>query len=392
MSTAKLLNSTTENGKKFFLQFGGQGSPYLKEVSKLYKEEPLLKEFFEVAFATLNKIENEVGKSDILISEGLDLKSWIENPDSAPSDDYQIRGSVSVAMIFITQAANYHLMTLKGFPVDKLTAATAGVTGHSQGIIGGALAAVAKDGKDFYKTFADFLSFTFYLGYRAQEKYPIFEVEKAVIDGNAEIGDKNPSPMVAVIGYSKEELEARVDAANKDLSLSGQDKLSISLYNTPDSMIISAKPSSLLAFRKKYKSEMDERKAKFVYLRTTAPFHCPFMEGTWEKFEVDLKTKVHFPYTVADLKLPLHSIFDGRQIGASENLAEVLFKEIVIKALHWDKAVGALFTNASIATVIDCGPSVVTSKLTGGQLTSKNLTTQVLCLSNNKDLKVIFEA
>ena len=392
MSTAKLLNSTTENGKKFFLQFGGQGSPYLKEVSKLYKEEPLLKEFFEVAFATLNKIENEVGKSDILISEGLDLKSWIENPDSAPSDDYQIRGSVSVAMIFITQAANYHLMTLKGFPVDKLTAATAGVTGHSQGIIGGALAAVAKDGKDFYKTFADFLSFTFYLGYRAQEKYPILEVEKAVLDGNAEIGDKNPSPMVAVIGYSKEELEARVDAANKDLSLSGQDKLSISLYNTPDSMIISAKPSSLLAFRKKYKSEMDERKAKFVYLRTTAPFHCPFMEGTWEKFEVDLKTKVHFPYTVADLKLPLHSIFDGRQIGASENLAEVLFKEIVIKALHWDKAVGALFTNASIATVIDCGPSVVTSKLTGGQLTSKNLTTQVLCLSNNKDLKVIFEA
>ena len=295
-------------------------------------------------------------------------------------------------MIFITQAANYHLMTLKGFPVDKLTAATAGVTGHSQGIIGGALAALAKDGKDFYKTFADFLSFTFYLGYRAQEKYPIFEVEKAVIDGNAEIGDKNPSPMVAVIGYSKEELEARVDAANKDLSLSGQDKLSISLYNTPDSMIISAKPSSLLAFRKKYKSEMDERKAKFVYLRTTAPFHCPFMEGTWEKFEVDLKTKVHFPYTVADLKLPLHSIYDGRQIGSSENLAEVLFKEIVIKALHWDKAVGALFTNASIATVIDCGPSVVTSKLTGGQLTSKNLTTQVLCLSNNKDLKVIFEA
>lgn len=392
MSIAKLLNDTTANGKKFFLQFGGQGSPYLKEVSKLYKEEPLLKEFFEVAFATLNKIESDVGKSDILIAEGLDLKSWIENPDSAPSDDYQIRGSVSVAMIFITQAANYHLMTLKGFPVDELTAATAGVTGHSQGIIAAALASVAKDGKDFYKTFADFLSFTFYLGYRAQEKYSIFEVEKAVLEGNAEIGDKNPAPMVAVIGYSKEELESRVSAANNDLSLTEQDKLNISLYNTPDSMIISAKPSSLLAFRKKYKAEMDERKAKFVYLRTTAPFHCPFMEGTWEKFEVDLKTKIHFPYTVADLKLPLYSIYDGRAIGASENLAEVLFKEIVIKALHWDKAVGALFTDSSIATVIDCGPSAVTSKLTGGQLTAKSLTTQVLCLSNNKDLKVIFEA
>ena len=28
--------------------------------------------------------------------------------------------------------------------------------------------------------------------------------------------------MVAVIGYSKDELEARVDAANKDLSLNGR--------------------------------------------------------------------------------------------------------------------------------------------------------------------------
>ncbi|HNC01707.1 MAG TPA: ACP S-malonyltransferase, partial [Leptospiraceae bacterium] len=60
MATAKLLNTTIGNGKKFFLQFGGQGSPYLKEVSKLYKEEPLLKDFFEVAFKTLNQLEKEV--------------------------------------------------------------------------------------------------------------------------------------------------------------------------------------------------------------------------------------------------------------------------------------------------------------------------------------------
>lgn len=388
--TAKFLTEAKANGKKFFLQFGGQGSPYLKEISKLYKDEPLLKEFFEVTFSTLQEIENTVGK-DPLISEGLNLKSWIENPDSAPSDDYQIRGSVSVAMIFITQVANYHLMTLKGYPVDELLANTAGITGHSQGVIGAAFAAIGASGKDFNKVYSDFLKFVYFLGYRAQEKYPFFEVEKAVLDGNAEVGDKSPAPMVACIGYSKDELETRVAAANKEVPLTGDNAIYISLYNTPDSMIISGKPSSLLAFRKKFKAEMDERKVKFVYLRTTAPFHCPFMEGTWEKFETDLKTRVSFPYKSSDLKLPLYSIFNGRAIGKEENLAEVLFKEVVIMALHWDKAVGQLFTDSSIGAVIDFGPSVVTSKLTGGQLSSKNITTQILCASNAKDCKVLYE-
>ena len=389
--TAKFLQESKQNGKKFFLQFGGQGSPYLKEISKLYKEEPSLKDFFGVSFDTLNKIESEVTKSDPLISEGLDLKSWIENPDSAPSEDYQIRGSVSVSMIFITQVANYALLVSKGYDTSELLSNTAGVTGHSQGIVAAALIAVGKSGSEFLKTYSDFLRFIFFLGYRAQEMYPNFTVEESILQGNTEIGDKNPAPMVAVIGYSKEELEQRVSQANSDLGFQGQDRLNISLYNTPDSMIISAKPSSLLAFRKKFKAEMDEKKAKFVYLKTTAPFHSPFMNGSWEKFQTDLASKVSFNYTSADLKVPLYSIFDGRKISSSESLAEALFTEVVIKPLYWDKAIGALFTDKSIGTIIDFGPSVVTSKLTGGQLTAKSLTTQVLCLSNPKDGKILFE-
>jgi malonyl CoA-acyl carrier protein transacylase len=388
--SAKYLQESKQNGKKFFLQFGGQGSPYLKEVSKLYKEEPSLKEFFETAFTTLNKIEQELTKSDSLLSEGLDLKSWIENPDSAPSEDYQIRGSVSVSMIFVTQVANYHLLTLKGYPTEELLSNTAGLTGHSQGIVGAALVGMGKSGNDFYKTFSDYLRFIFFLGYRAQEMYPSFTVEEEILKGNSEIGDKSPAPMVACIGYNKEELETRIKQTNEELNLQGQDRLNISLYNTPDSMIISAKPSSLLLFRKKFKAEMDERKAKFVYLKATAPFHSPFMDGSWEKFQTDLSSRVNFPYTSSDLKVPLYSIFDGRKISSSESLAEALFTEVVIKPLYWEKAVGVLFTDSSIGAIIDFGPSVVTSKLTGGQLSSKGLSTQVLCLSNPKDLKILF--
>lgn len=389
--TAKFLIDAKQNGKKFFLQFGGQGSPYLKEISKLYKEEPSLGSFFQIAFETLNKIESELTRSNPLITEGLDLKSWIENPDSAPSEDYQIRGSVSVSMIFITQVANFHLLTTKGYPMSELLSNTSGVTGHSQGIVAAALVALGKSDVEFLATFSTFLRFIFFLGYRAQEMYPHFTVSESILKDNAELGDKNPGPMVAVIGYSKDELEQRVNSINSELNLVGQDRLNISLYNGPDSMIISAKPSSLLLFRKKFKSEMDERKGKFVYLKATAPFHSPFMDGSWEKFQTDLETKVAFPYTTKDLKVALYSIFDGRKVSEAESLAEVLFKEVVIKPLYWDKAVGSLFTDSSIGAVIDFGPSVVTSKLTGGQLAAKSLTTQVLCLSNPKDGKVLFE-
>lgn len=390
METAKLLKQIKADNKKLFIQFGGQGSPYLKEITKLYKEEPLLKEFFNTAFEVIAKIES-LKKGDFLIDQGIDLKTWMENPDNPPSDDYLCRGSVSVLMIFLTQVAHYHLAVLKGLHIPDLKGSLAGFTGHSQGIISAAMAGLLKDGKDFYKTLYDFSLFIFHLGYRAQEKYPKFVVEQSIIDANLANGDKNPAPMVAVIGYNKQELEDRIDSANKDLGLTGADKLYISLYNTPDSMIISAKPESLLKFRTHFKSEMDAKKVKFVYLKTTSPFHCPLMEGSWEKFQADLKTVSPFPYSAKDLQVPVYSIYDGKDLRTVPDLAEVLFKEVVIMALHWDKAVGVLFMDSQISHVIDCGPSVVSGRLTGGQLTAKGVTTPVYCLANPKDLKNIFD-
>ena len=78
---AKLLNEVQSSGKKFFFQFGGQGSPYLKEVTKLYKDEPLLKEYFETVFRCFGKQESRFTKSDRRFEFGYDLKSWMENPD-----------------------------------------------------------------------------------------------------------------------------------------------------------------------------------------------------------------------------------------------------------------------------------------------------------------------
>ncbi|MCZ8341396.1 MAG: ACP S-malonyltransferase [Leptospira sp.] len=389
MTSAKLLTSYIQGSQKFFLQFGGQGSPYLKELAKLYAE-PELKEFFETSFKTLSEIEARDGKSPLL-NEGLNFKAWVENPDSAPSEDYLARAPISVPGIFMTQIANYVLVSKKGYPTAELIKATGAVSGHSQGVIASALVGLGKDGQEFLKAYSDFLKFVFYLGFCGQKVYPNFTVSQDIVSENEANGDKNPSPMAAVIGYTKDELEDRVKQTNESLGLKGQDTVYISLYNTPDSMILSALPSSLLAFRKKWKAEMDEKKCKFVYLKTTAPFHCPFMESSLPKFLAEDASVVPFPYNGSDLKVPVYSIYDGHNLQKDGNLRDILFKMVLIEPLYWDLAIAPVLKDSNIQTIIDFGPSVVSQRLTGGHLKAQNIEKQSLCASNAKELKLILE-
>jgi malonyl CoA-acyl carrier protein transacylase len=390
MGSAPILDTLEAEKKKCFLQFGGQGSPWLKELSKLYQE-PVLKDFFEVNFAIINK---EVARAEnkSLFDQGFDLKSWLENPESAPSDDYLCRASISVPTIFATQIGNYLLLSSKGYTPSRMNPLVAGSSGHSQGIIAAALVALGKEGKDFLDAYSNFLSFEFWMGYRGQEAYPSFAVSQELIDKNLANGDKNPSPMVAVIGYNKEELEERVNKYNKDNNLTEKTSIYISLYNTPDSMILSTIPESLLGFRTQYKAEMDERKAKFVYLKTTAPFHCPFMTSTWPTFKEKDYDYLAFNYKGSDLKYPVYGIFDGKNLQEVDDLKERLFKTVLIEPLYWDKAISVLWNDNSISTIIDYGPSTVSQKLTGGHLKALEIEKESYSASSPKEIKVLLGA
>ncbi|PJZ71214.1 ACP S-malonyltransferase [Leptospira perolatii] len=383
MALANFLNDAKTQGNKLFLQFGGQGSPWLKELSKLYESEPSLKEFFDVAFQALSE---EAPKLDSkLIPNGYDFPAWIKNPDSAPDENYLSSAPISIVGIFLTQIGNYVSLTQKGFIPSELISNAIGATGHSQGIVAAALLALGKEGKEFNAELAKFTKFILYLGYRAQELYGPFNISAELLKANEEIGDKQPAPMVAVIGYSAAELEERIKATNSAEGLSGTKALYISLYNTPDSNIVSGDPESIYKFRKKYKAEMDERKAKFVYLKTTAPFHCPAMDEAEKIVPKDME-RIGFTFKGSDLKIPLFSIFDGRNMQKDAEVGLPLFREVLIKALHWNKAIST-FVNTPKVVGIDFGPSVVSQKLTQGNMNGSD--NKIFCASSPKDLKVL---
>ncbi|EQA70210.1 ACP S-malonyltransferase [Leptospira noguchii] len=383
MAIANFLNQVKASGGKLFLQFGGQGSPFLKEISKLYESEPSLKEFFDVSFKA---IAEEVPKLDKkIIYSGYDFESWVKNPDSAPDENYLCSAPVSIVGIFLAQMGNYVAFTNKGFPVSELISNSIGATGHSQGVISSALIALGKEGSDFYSAFSKFLKFVLYIGYRAQELVGTYNPSETLLKANEEVGDKQPAPMVAVIGYSQKELEDRVKQTNNSLGLNGSKAIYVSLYNTPDSNIVSGSPESLLEFRKQFKSEMDEKKVKFVYLRTTAPFHSPHMEDTNKTIPSDME-RIGFNFKGSDLKIPVYSIFDGRNMQSDSELGIPLFREMLIKTLYWDKAVKPFITATNV-TGIDFGPSVVSQKLTQANMgTSEN---KIYAVSSPKDIKVL---
>lgn len=63
---------------------------------------------------------------------------------------------------------------------------------------------------------------------------------------------------------------------------------------------------------------------KFVYLRTTAPFHSPHMEDTNKTIPSDME-RIGFNFKGSDLKIPVYSIFDGRNMQSDSELGIPLF-------------------------------------------------------------------
>ena len=62
-------------------------------------------------------------------------------------------------------------------------------------------------------------------------------------------------------------------------------KIFVSLYNTSANRILSGARGDLIAFHERYKAEFEAKQIKFVYLRSTCPFHCELMTPILEKFK-----------------------------------------------------------------------------------------------------------
>lgn len=387
---AKLLQEILTKNEKVFFQFGGQGVPYLMEIAKHKRTEPSLSKFLDFSFQTLKEVETDIGgKENPFIEHGLDLEFWVENIKQAPPQKYLSRVSVSGPMIFILQAINYITFMNKRYSSEDILTVASGSTGHSQGVLSAVLLALGGEGETFYEHYYKLLKFIIYTGYRAQEAYPNFTINEDLAKEFEKQGIQNPSPMAACIGYNREELIKKVESFNQKKAYNDANKIYISLYNTYQSMVLSAEPLSLLEFYKENIEEIKEKNYQMVFLKTTAPFHCDLLKTGWDKLKSDAQ-KIGFDYKGSDLKIPVFSVHGGSNLQTRDALDEKLFFDMVVNTLYWDNAIKVAIEDPSTKTIIDFGPGLAIARSSAELLEKNGLSKNVYSISNASDLQILF--
>ena len=388
MANFTLLEEAKNRKNSFFIQFGGQGAPWYKELANYYAEERM-KKFFDVVITAIEKTVAKV-RGSVALPDGLPLRKWLDDSDSLASDETTSIAAVSMPMIEITQFAHYENLNTQGFEVSELLKYSKGTSGHSQGLITASFAALDLKGDEYYDALGLYVEYLFLQGVRAQEVYTKVFAGDAEKSKGEELGIKNPAPMVAVLGADHGFIEALVDDFNSAIN-NDSEKVYVSLYNSLSNRIISGDRSRLIAFYEKNCAALTEKEIKFVFLRTSCPFHCDLMLPIKEPFSKDVE-KIGFNFKGSDLKIPLYSFHDGRNMQEDIELGNAMCEELMIKTLHWNKSLEPVKADSSITHVIDFGPGKTSQRLSLDTLKGMGCETPVLSVANSKDLKVILHS
>ena len=374
------------NDSKIFIQFGGQGSNYFQEIYNLYKTKPELNRFFSTIFKTLDEeLERDFIKESGSLPGGLDINEWLIS-GNPPEDRYLQSGPVSLPLIGATQLANLFLLFDHGFSVRNIKENIHGITGHSQGLLSAVFTALASDEEDLYLNLSKFIKYLLYIGVCSQKCYGSFEIDEITEKKRLDMGEKDISPMVAFIGPSSQLLNEMVNEFNK--SLNQEDAIYISLYNTNNSSVLSARPYSLLKLKEEYLEKINANNWKFIVLKTSAPFHSPYMENSLDDMKDQIQ-RIGFSFKGEDLLVPVFSIFDGRNLQHDGELAINLYKEMVIQTQYWKCAINSMLNDTSVSYILDLGPGKVSARLTGEYLKGSSIAPEIICMSIPNDLKKI---
>ncbi len=366
MSELSLKDKAKKGEVAFYLQFGGQGTPWFRELARYYKK-PGFQTFFETAFQCIEEERHRV-EGTIGLPHGIPLQSWLEEKENIPSDEYLSHAAVSLPLVQLTQMAHIENLRIEGVSHKELLSWSLGATGHSQGIVSSVLFCLGYEGSAYYKALAQFTKYQLYLGVSAQKVYPYLTATPEEVDEAKNLGGGIPSPMVAVLGSDHASIEKLIKEINKELP--EDRKIYVSLYNSPTNRILSSYRSSLLAFQKKYNHLITEKQFKLVYLQASCPFHCPLMKPIRTIMDKEIE---HIQFTVnhKDIQLPIYSFYnDDNYQEIASDLPKRMYEDLMINPLYWDKAMKAIAQNVKVTHVLDFGPGKTTQRLSTDSLTS----------------------
>ncbi|OBT80913.1 hypothetical protein VF21_00149 [Pseudogymnoascus sp. 05NY08] len=374
-----LLRAAGEGNAKIYSVFGGQGNieEYFDELRELYTTyQSFIGELITSSAELLLTLSRDP-KAEKLYIKGLDIMTWLRDPESTPDVDYLVSAPVSFPLIGLVQLAHYSVAckTL-GLTPGAFREKLSGTTGHSQGVVLAAATSAADSWESFDKIATQSLTILFWIGSRSQQTYPTTSLAPNVLQDSEENGEGMPTPMLSIRDLSRDQIQEHIDATNQYLP---EDRhISISLVNSARNLVVTGPPLSLyglnLQLRKvKAPTGLDqtripftERKVRFVnrFLPITAPFHSKYLSSATSNIDEDLKDVV---ISSKDLGIPVFDTNTGKDLReqVEGNIVPTLVRLITQETVNWEKA--TVFPQAS--HVLDFGPGGISGL---GVLTSRN--------------------
>ncbi|KOS21665.1 Fatty acid synthase subunit beta [Escovopsis weberi] len=374
-----LLRAADDSSAKIYTIFGGQGNieEYFEELRQIYQTySSFVGELITSAAELLLNLSKRNG-AEKMFPKGLDIMSWLQNPDSTPDVGYLISAPVSFPLIGLVQLAHYQVTCkVLGIHPGLLRDRISGTTGHSQGIIMAAATAAADSWDSWREIATTTLTILFWVGTRSQQAFPTTSMTPTMLRESLDNGEGSPTPMLSIRDLSQQEVQKHIDATNQYLPTHRH--ISVSLINSPRNLVVTGPPTSLYGLNSQLRkvkapTGLDQtrvphtqRKVRFVnrFLPITAPFHSKYLADATNIIDEDLKDVA---IDSGVLGIPVYDTNTGKDLRTevSGNIVPALVRLITRDPVNWEKA--TVFPQAT--HVLDFGPGGVSGL---GVLTSRN--------------------
>jgi [acyl-carrier-protein] S-malonyltransferase len=150
-------------------------------------------------------------------------------------------------------------------------------------------------------------------------------------------------------------------------------------FNSPGQVVISGDLSACNFLRENFKEEIIQKKAKFIPLKVSAPFHCSLMKPAQEKMQLLLKQE-----NIHTAKASVIQNFDAKAHTDANMIRENLVKQIT-GSVRWTASVHTM-KQMGIRLFLELGPGKVLSGL-GKKIDSTSLKT--FNIQNLDDIKTL---
>ena len=149
--------------------------------------------------------------------------------------------------------------------------------------------------------------------------------------------------------------------------------------------MVSADPGDLVQLR----LQLTKAPIRWEFLRTSAPFHSPYMSPALELFREDLQ-RLDISFSASELAIPVLSTADGSNLQQVPDLTEALLRCQFLEPVDWFTVCRRMADEHRAQTLIDWGPQATVARLVRENL--EGLGVVVLASQDSEDRTRLFAA